>query len=507
MILRPGLRAIRIDDGSIAALARRESSLRQHDDDDSQDIKRMRCSWSDLPEEIWHHIYTLVPMREAARAACVSHTFLRSWRCHTNLTLTKETIFSKETIRKGFLRIDVTQFDNNIDHIMANHSTDGVKKFMLELDGPYSAKHYGRLDSWLKIAVTPMTEELSLILLWSGEIKYNFPCSFLSDGRGNTIRYLNLRNCTLRPTFELGLRSLTMLHLCGVCITGDDLGYLFSNSFALEQLELTYCDDIFRLEIPCLLQRFSHLEVFECRNLQVIESKAPNLSSFCFTGNQIQLSFGESLKIKSMKLYYNWTISYAIDKLTSLVPNLETLTMHTVSEMVNVPMVSGKFLHLKFLTVTSVWDFRQEYYDYLSLVSFFDASPSLETFILHVENLTVYEWIEEEDLLSMRRMPEHHHGNLKSVRITGFSREKSMVELTLHILENTTSLECLTLDTIPDYYRRCGNIPDKECLPFYSTDIMKVHDTILAIRTYIEEKVPSTVKLNVLEPCSRCHAL
>ena len=65
-------------------------------------------------------------------------------------------------------------------------------------------------------------------------------------------------------------------------------------------------------------------------------------------------------------------------------------------------------------------------------------------------------------------------------------------------------LECLTLDTIPDHYRRCGNISDKECTPLYSSS---VHATILDIKTYIEEKVPPTVKLNVLGPCKRCHAL
>ena len=273
-------------------------------------------------------------MRESARAACVSQTFLRSWRCYTNLTLTKETIFSKEILHNGFLQIDITEFDNYIDHIMTNHSTDGVKTFMLELDGPYSAKHYDRLDRWLEIAVTPMTEELTLILLWSGEIKYSFPCSLLSDdGRGSMIRRLHLRNCDLRPTFELGLRSLTMLHLCGVGITGDELGCLLSDSLALEQLELTYCDDIFRLEIPCLLQRFSYLEVTECRNLQAIESKAPKLSSFSFTGNQTQFSIGESLKVKSVKLYCSWAMSYAIEQLNSCVANLENLTIHTFTDV------------------------------------------------------------------------------------------------------------------------------------------------------------------------------
>ena len=118
-----------------------------------------------------------------------------------------------------------------------------------------------------------------------------------------------------------------MLHLCGVGITGDELGCLLSDSLALEQLELTYCDDIFRLEIPCLLQRFSYLEVTECRKLQAIESKAPNLSSFSFTGNQTQFSIGESLKVNSVKLYGSWAMSYAIEQLNSCVANLENLTI------------------------------------------------------------------------------------------------------------------------------------------------------------------------------------
>jgi len=38
-----------------------------------------------LPEDVWRHIHSLMPMRDAAQAACVSHAFLQSWRCHPNL--------------------------------------------------------------------------------------------------------------------------------------------------------------------------------------------------------------------------------------------------------------------------------------------------------------------------------------------------------------------------------------------------------------------------------------
>ncbi|EEC84363.1 hypothetical protein OsI_30893 [Oryza sativa Indica Group] len=36
---------------------------------------------------------------------------------------------------------------------------------------------------------------------------------------------------------------------------------------------------------------------------------------------------------------------------------------------------------------------------------------------------------------------------------------------------------------------------------------MEASKALFAIRTYIEGKVPSTVRLNVVEPCSRCHVM
>lgn len=54
------------------------------------------------------------------------------------------------------------------------------------------------------------------------------------------------------------------------------------------------------------------------------------------------------------------------------------------------------------------------------------------------------------DASHMRQMLEHKHDSLKNVTILGFCSAKSMVELTCHILENTTSLECIILDSVFD---------------------------------------------------------
>uniref|UniRef100_M8B581 At1g61320/AtMIF1 LRR domain-containing protein n=1 Tax=Aegilops tauschii TaxID=37682 RepID=M8B581_AEGTA len=298
-----------------------------------------------------------------------------------------------------------------------------------------------------------------------------------------------------------------------------------------------------------LRQRLSFLEVAGCMNLQVIENKAPNLSRFYReAGELVQVSFGES-KVKKVQLMQSRAISYATDNLPSRVPNLETLTIYSTCGIVNSPMASGKFLHLKFLSILlmSGSNFDKDY-DYLSLVPVFQASPSLETFRLFVWEHSMYHWFKgdpaslrrlplptflhvcrisrllpyillvgygltlklanihikvwehsmyhwfEGDPASLRRLPQHCHGKLKSVKIIGFFPQKSMIELACHLLENATSLESLIVDASPANYRCSGK--GRKCCPLKS---------ILAVKKYIKGNVPSTVKLNVPKPCQRCH--
>ncbi|KAK1632226.1 hypothetical protein QYE76_006541 [Lolium multiflorum] len=465
-----------------------------------------------LPEEIWHHIRSLMPMRDAARAACVSRAFLHSWRCHPNLNFDMRTMCSNKILLRRARayndnKRDRTEYNNNIGKVLSNHRRAGVKTLKLHFHGPFNTKSYNRLSSWLQIAITPVLEELALNLVLENS-KYDFPCSLLSDGSGNTIRHLHLGNCVLRPTVNLSLRCLTELHLRSVRVTGDELWRLLSNSFALEILILKECQDIICLQIPCHMQRLSYLEVSECCRLELIENKAPNISSFDFKGGEIQLSLGEALQVKKLKLNHWCAISYAIDELASSVPNLETLTLWSSrEEIVNAPMVPSKFLHLKVLSISvQSWIHMWEY-DFLSLVSFLDASPSLETFDLSVPVPSRYDWI-IGDPSTLRKMPERHHDKLKTVRITGFCCQKSLVELTRHILESARSLKRLTLTTIDeDYLLYGGHNRFRKCPALDKEFIREARKSNMAVKTYIEGKVPSTVQLEVFKPCSQCHAL
>lgn len=117
-----------------------------------------------------------------------------------------------------------------------------------------------------------------------------------------------------------------------------------------------------------------------------------------------------------------------------------------------------------------------------------------------MENVSIF-----DDPTDLRQMRELHHHSLKRVKIVEFSSAKSLVELTCHVLESVTSLECLTLEA-PQSCLRCWD-PDNEsgkCLPMHEDVLMEARRAVLAIRRHVEPKVPSTVELHVLEPCS-CH--
>uniref|UniRef100_A0A0E0JB11 At1g61320/AtMIF1 LRR domain-containing protein n=1 Tax=Oryza nivara TaxID=4536 RepID=A0A0E0JB11_ORYNI len=198
----------------------------------------------------------------------------------------------------------------------------------------------------------------------------------LSGGSGDSLWYIYLACCNFHPKVRIGhLKCLTRIQLCMVNITENGLSSLLSISLGLERLELRHCSTIKSLKIPCL-QRLSYLEVMTCDGLRVIESKAPNLSSFRFAGDLCVYKYH---LVKQCKLSKS-TAFYARTELPSSMPNLERLLIHSDTEMVNTQMLPSKFYHLKYLNIA----LRGGTYDYLSQVSFFDTSPFLETFNLNV---------------------------------------------------------------------------------------------------------------------------
>jgi hypothetical protein len=257
-----------------------------------------------------------MPMRDAAQVACVSKAFVRSWRCHPNLHFSKETLGLNKrnnflaaiaiSNNPGYASVSDTggrhmssgdqllnewkyqngeisrELNTLVDRILRNHICIGVKSFGSHVKvlrkvsagarsrsrhvrplgrvlkfcfpSPVHNKdvcHLNHLETLLSTIVKPGIEELHLLLPM--DAKYNFPCSLLSGGTGDQLRCLFLACCHFHPAVGFGcLRSLIILKLTMVNITARQLGRLLFSYFALEQLELRYCNEIVHLKIPCL---------------------------------------------------------------------------------------------------------------------------------------------------------------------------------------------------------------------------------------------------------------
>ncbi|XBJ14407.1 hypothetical protein VPH35_006453 [Triticum aestivum] len=433
---------------------------------------------------------------------------------------TKIMRYSRLDLPERLLRLACEQdklalkFTEIVDQIMKKHTGSGVKTFKLECCG--SRIYASRLKSWLKIAVNPQLEELVVSLPVVYDAKhYNFPCPLLFNGSGKSISYLKPKGCAFHPMAGLG--CLRKLHLSEVHITGEDLGCLLSNSFVLEELDLSKCNKITCLKIPSLLNQFNHLTVFGCKTLELIENKAPNLCTVRIDTTPVRLPFGDSLRVKNLEMLWPFEynlVYYARAELPRIMPNLETLSISSAGEALNTPIVHAKFLHLKLLEIClSVAEGAfSPAYDYLSLAFFLDACPVLETFELSVYQTRMKHDSVSGDYSLLRKMPERHHISIKNVKIDGFCSAKSMIELTCHILDSATSLENLTLDTIygADYEHvdRLAVHDIGGCSsPIGKRMIREAHKAILAIEKYIMGKVPSNVKLSIKKPCTQCHSV
>ncbi|CAM0949203.1 unnamed protein product [Alopecurus aequalis] len=466
----------------------------------------------DNSPDILSHIHSLMPMRDAARAACLSRVFLNSWRCYPNLTLDTETLgIHLDTPEEDKISSD---FVSRVDHIMQNHSGKGLKKVKIHTH-PCRNLHPSYVDRWLQIAISPGIEEFELQIYRRRKIEYDFPCSLLTSERGSSIRSFVLTYSAFHYTMAVGcLSRLTSVCLRCVHITGDELYCFLSNCSALEQLELLNCKDIIFLKIPHLLRQLNLLRVHYCNKLQRIEANAPKLRDFNYTGMPVQISLGDSSQVRVIEMYCGHEsnmIYYARTKLPSIAPNLQILHLLSCNETVNIPVFIEKFNHLKYLELEIMLELSTLHpdFDFHSLVSFLDASPALETFILRVEAPALQHDVvlEYSDGVSSRPvcLSGHRHEMLRNVMITGFCSAKSMLDLTNYILEKTVSLECLTLDTTRGHDRRLSKI-DK-CLRMSKEAVIEAEKACLAIRRHIHGRVPSTVNLQVIEPCSTCHTL
>ncbi|TVT98466.1 hypothetical protein EJB05_56231, partial [Eragrostis curvula] len=448
-----------------------------------------------FPEDILHHIHSLVPLRDAARIACVSRTFLSSWRCFPNLA------FSYESLGLNLIGGDrykkAKGFVDRAYCILQNHSGIGVKTFKIHVAPCWSIITASQLDSWLQAAVKSGIEVLELDRLGvyeSGGPQFNFPYSLLSCA-ASSLQSLSLLSCAFHPTLAIGcMRSLKSVRLSDVKITEDELGCFFSCTISLEKLDVCRCQEITLLMIPSLLLQLRILDVFDCGRLQMIEIYARKVTTFSFVGKPLKISISDSSQLTSMTMngiFHSGMLQYALTKLHSIASNLQVLSLVSYEEGFNLPSSPHKFLHVRHLNISC----KFQSFDFSSMISFLEACPVLENLFLWTgQHFYVREdsVLEGSNSLRIRRIPEFCHHNLKKVTIFGFSSAKSLFDLLCKILECCSSLEHLVLHTTRGY-REIRESMDKTA----------VTEALKGVEDYIKGKVSESFILEVLGPCDQ----
>ena len=122
-------------------------------------------------QDLLNHIYSLVPLQDAARAACVSRRFLLSWRHYPNLIFNVKTLGLNGT-KLGFNDETSGYFSNTVDRILKNHSGIGMETFRLQLY-PRANIDAHCLDSWIQLAINSGIKELALELSLHMKTEYN----------------------------------------------------------------------------------------------------------------------------------------------------------------------------------------------------------------------------------------------------------------------------------------------------------------------------------------------
>uniref|UniRef100_A0A0E0M761 Uncharacterized protein n=1 Tax=Oryza punctata TaxID=4537 RepID=A0A0E0M761_ORYPU len=448
-----------------------------------------------LPEDIWQHIQSRMPMRDAARAACLSRRFLRLWRGYPNVTIDHETLgFSSQ-------RFWIRSEDERGEYILAKaqqvlESRRSVSTVVqsLKLDLSTFRKAIvsataagGLLDCCLRAFVKPGIVDITVLFpkcdddgddcYYYGHDRlpeYTFPCSLLSDDEDKitSLQSLSLSSCGFHPTEGMTTllgcwKSMSTVCLRRVAITDEELGFFLAGCLVLERLDLSFCDSISSVKIPRALRRLRSLRVRSCRLLRTIESGAPMLATVWYDGwPLLRFWLGGELETTHLEVHATRmgdVIQYAGAKLPSAALNLETLVLSTVYE----------------IAYGIRWYNKQNH-----------GNPDEEA-----------SWKGQE---ASKLRNGGSVGNLRKVAITGFCSANSLVELTCHILmAAASSLEYLTLDTSPGYDRKCSSYD--RCRKMSAEALREAETALAAARKYVEPKVPDSVKLMLLGPCGRCH--
>ncbi|KAG2648926.1 hypothetical protein PVAP13_1NG075300 [Panicum virgatum] len=267
-------------------------------------------------------ILSLLPINDAIRTNVLSRKLKYVWCSHTNLTFDKVTMrttyFKPSTSYYRWLRAHefVTKVDTHADHIdgWVNFAiASKPKEFVLSLSDWPKIAFFGELAYGKKRIVR--------------EPPYNLTSQLFSPSNCSHLQCLELMSLSLHLC--RGFLNLKSLSLVDVSITDEDVQCMLSKCNLLEFFEITFCRMVTSIRMLHPLNRFKHLVVQICPELQEIELNC-SPTTLKYTGVVVPLIFASTSRLKNVSvvfLPFQSALSYIATGFPSTLPSLVTLTL------------------------------------------------------------------------------------------------------------------------------------------------------------------------------------
>ncbi|GER43275.1 F-box/RNI-like superfamily protein [Striga asiatica] len=370
---------------------------------------------SRLPDDILLIILSFLPLKEAGRTSVLSSCWRNLWSYTSHLNFDDYSRWRRLSWLQKFT-VSVLRGKS----ILVKSATKSITK-------------------WLEFAFERHIEKLELNLS-DGDCghlpheMYAFPQELCSSD--HPYKSSRLFNC----------KSIKMLSLDCINISGETIEFLLRGCPLLEQLIVRASDKLTRLEVcgPSLVLK--HLEILMCSYLKSLRISAPNLSSLVLYNirgvllEDVQML--TSVNVTSVEPSSTY-VERLIPTLLCCLSQLEILTLDICSKRELLSMLKFPMMpKLKKLVITKV--LRGVDSSLLGLSHFISASPNLREFEIQ-QRWSKVERSNNEIQKGLKHFPLHQHLNV--FRFLGYYACPSDVELVNYLLENCVTLKEIIVDT------------------------------------------------------------
>ncbi|XP_058073175.1 F-box protein At4g09920-like isoform X2 [Magnolia sinica] len=236
---------------------------------------------SKLPDDILHSILSMMPMKFIIRTSILSRRWRNLWKpiwaYATALDLGAE--FASGQTPEEFVA--------TVNRYLQLHKGKEVRIFRL----PHIPCNPLDAEKWVEFAVAKRVKKLDIDFCkpFKGSKLCKLPNSLFTC---DSITHLKLSRCDFSPLLNFkGCPYLKTLHLSDVTVTDALFESMISNCPLMEELILKHCHDLTHIKVSPPDLPLKSLIVEFCWDVDEIEIFAPNLRSFCFSGDFIPMYF------------------------------------------------------------------------------------------------------------------------------------------------------------------------------------------------------------------------